>query len=110
MILDVGGKEVANAADVRKALAEARKDGKHSVLTSEFCPWWKVYRAKLRGRAKCPSLHLPISGFRLMFPAPVGKRAAVIPHMRILLTGLASALASIWKLPSPSSAPKTARV
>jgi len=30
--LDVGGKAVTNAADVRKALTDARKEGKHSVL------------------------------------------------------------------------------
>src|SRR5208282_4906096 len=32
VILDVGGKAVSNAADVRKALTDARKEGKHSVL------------------------------------------------------------------------------
>jgi serine protease Do len=32
VILDVGGKSVANPADVRKQLAEARKDGKHALL------------------------------------------------------------------------------
>jgi serine protease Do len=32
VILEVGGKKVANPADVRKALSEARKDGKHTVL------------------------------------------------------------------------------
>ena len=32
IILDVGGKAVANATDVRKALAEAQKQGKHAVL------------------------------------------------------------------------------
>jgi serine protease Do len=32
VILDVGGKVVANAADVRKALTDARTEGKHSVL------------------------------------------------------------------------------
>ncbi len=32
VILDVGGKAVTNAADVRKALTDARKEGKHSVL------------------------------------------------------------------------------
>ena len=32
MILDVGGKAVTSAADVRKALTDARKEGKHSVL------------------------------------------------------------------------------
>jgi serine protease Do len=32
VILDVGGKSVANAADVRKAIGEARADSKHEVL------------------------------------------------------------------------------
>ena len=32
VILDVGGKAVTNAADVRKALTEARAQGKHSIL------------------------------------------------------------------------------
>jgi len=32
VILDVGGKAVANAADVRKALSEAKAAGKHSIL------------------------------------------------------------------------------
>ena len=32
VILDVGGKTVANAADVRKAMSEARAGGKHDVL------------------------------------------------------------------------------
>jgi serine protease Do len=32
VILDVGGKEVTNAADVRKALTDAQKDGKHTIL------------------------------------------------------------------------------
>jgi serine protease Do len=32
VILDVGGKAVTNAADVRKALTDAQKEGKHSVL------------------------------------------------------------------------------
>ncbi|HEY2530621.1 MAG TPA: Do family serine endopeptidase [Xanthobacteraceae bacterium] len=32
VILDVGGKEVANAGDVRKALTEAKAQGKHDVL------------------------------------------------------------------------------
>ena len=32
VILDVGGKAVANASDVRKALTEAKAQGKHNVL------------------------------------------------------------------------------
>ncbi|MGD0024117.1 MAG: Do family serine endopeptidase [Xanthobacteraceae bacterium] len=32
VILDVGGKPVSTPADVRKSLADARKEGKHSVL------------------------------------------------------------------------------
>jgi serine protease Do len=32
VILDVGGKSVANPADVRNQLAEARKEGKHALL------------------------------------------------------------------------------
>jgi serine protease Do len=32
VILDVGGKKVANPADVRTALSEAQKDGKRSIL------------------------------------------------------------------------------
>jgi serine protease Do len=32
VILDVGGKTVANPADVRKELADARKEGKHALL------------------------------------------------------------------------------
>ena len=32
VILDVGGKAVTNAADVRKALTDAQKEGKHAVL------------------------------------------------------------------------------
>ena len=32
MILDVGGKAVANAGDVRNAMTEARSNGKHDVL------------------------------------------------------------------------------
>jgi serine protease Do len=32
VILDVGGKSVANPADVRKELADARKEGKHALL------------------------------------------------------------------------------
>ena len=32
VILDVGGKAVANAGDVRKALTEAKAQGKHDVL------------------------------------------------------------------------------
>jgi serine protease Do len=32
VILDVGGKPVANAGDVRKALGEAKSQGKHQVL------------------------------------------------------------------------------
>ncbi|HXX02828.1 MAG TPA: Do family serine endopeptidase [Xanthobacteraceae bacterium] len=32
VILDVGGKSVANPADVRKQLADARKEGKHALL------------------------------------------------------------------------------
>jgi len=32
VILDVGGKSVANPADVRKQLVEARKEGKHALL------------------------------------------------------------------------------
>jgi serine protease Do len=32
VILDVGGKAVANAADVRKALSEAQSAGKKTVL------------------------------------------------------------------------------
>jgi serine protease Do len=32
VILDVGGKPVATPADVRKSLADARKEGKHTVL------------------------------------------------------------------------------
>ena len=32
IILDVGGKGVANAADVQKAMSEAKKQGKHDVL------------------------------------------------------------------------------
>ena len=32
VILDVGGKKVSNPADVRQALADARKEGKHAVL------------------------------------------------------------------------------
>ena len=32
MILDVGGKAVSTPADVRKGLADARTEGKHTVL------------------------------------------------------------------------------
>ena len=32
IILDVGGKAVANARDVRNALTEAKSQGKHNVL------------------------------------------------------------------------------
>jgi serine protease Do len=32
VILDVGGKAVANAGDVRKALVDAKDQGKHDVL------------------------------------------------------------------------------
>ena len=32
IILDVGGKTVSNAGDVRKALSEAKSQGKHDVL------------------------------------------------------------------------------
>ena len=32
IILDVGGKSVTTPADVRKSLADARKEGKHAVL------------------------------------------------------------------------------
>ena len=32
VILDVGGKAVSNAGDVRKALVEAKAQGKHDVL------------------------------------------------------------------------------
>ena len=32
VILDVGGKAVSTPADVRKGLADARKEGKHTVL------------------------------------------------------------------------------
>jgi serine protease Do len=32
VILDVGGKTVANVSDVRKALTEAQAQGKHDVL------------------------------------------------------------------------------
>jgi serine protease Do len=32
VILDVGGKKVANPVDVRNAIADAQKDGKHTVL------------------------------------------------------------------------------
>jgi serine protease Do len=32
VILDVGGKSVANPSDIRKQLVEARKDGKHALL------------------------------------------------------------------------------
>ena len=32
VILDIGGKAVANAADVRKAVTEARTQGKHAIL------------------------------------------------------------------------------
>ena len=32
VILDVGGKAVANAGDVRQALTEAKSQGKHDVL------------------------------------------------------------------------------
>ena len=32
VILDVGGKSVGNAGDVRKALHEAKSQGKHDVL------------------------------------------------------------------------------
>ncbi|HXW27126.1 MAG TPA: PDZ domain-containing protein, partial [Xanthobacteraceae bacterium] len=32
VILDVGGKAVANVGDVRKALSEAKSQGKHDVL------------------------------------------------------------------------------
>ncbi|MGB6502548.1 MAG: PDZ domain-containing protein, partial [Xanthobacteraceae bacterium] len=32
VILDVGGKSVTNPADVRKQLADARKEGKHALL------------------------------------------------------------------------------
>ena len=32
VILDVGGKSVGNASDVRKALVEAKSQGKHDVL------------------------------------------------------------------------------
>ena len=32
VILDVGGKTVAAPSDVRKSLADARKEGKHAVL------------------------------------------------------------------------------
>jgi len=32
VILDVGGKTVSNASDVRKELADARKEGKHALL------------------------------------------------------------------------------
>ncbi len=32
IILDVGGKAVANAGDVRKAMTEAKAQGKHDVL------------------------------------------------------------------------------
>ena len=32
VILDVGGKAVANAGDVRNALSEAKAQGKHDVL------------------------------------------------------------------------------
>jgi serine protease Do len=32
VILDVGGKKVANPVDVRNAIADAHKDGKRSVL------------------------------------------------------------------------------
>ena len=32
VILDVGGKPVSTPADVRKSLADARKEGKHTVL------------------------------------------------------------------------------
>ncbi len=32
IILDVGGKAVANAADVRNAMTEAKAQGKHDVL------------------------------------------------------------------------------
>jgi serine protease Do len=32
VILDIGGKSVANAGDVRKAMADAKDHGKHDVL------------------------------------------------------------------------------
>jgi serine protease Do len=32
IILDVGGKAVSNSGDMRKALSEAKADGKHDVL------------------------------------------------------------------------------
>jgi len=32
IILDVGGKAVSSPADVRKQLADARKEGKHALL------------------------------------------------------------------------------
>jgi serine protease Do len=32
VILDIGGRAVANAADVRKAVSEARTQGKHAIL------------------------------------------------------------------------------
>ena len=32
VILEVGGKKVANAADVRSALSDAQKDGKRTIL------------------------------------------------------------------------------
>jgi serine protease Do len=32
VILDVGGKSVGNASDVREAIAEAKSQGKHDVL------------------------------------------------------------------------------
>ena len=48
VILEVGGKKVANPADVRNALSEAQKDGKRTMLM-------RVKSGEGRGSSRCGS-------------------------------------------------------
>jgi len=51
IILDVGGKQVANAGDVRSAIQEARASGKHDVLMRVKTPRGTVFVALPTGNA-----------------------------------------------------------
>ena len=66
IILDVGGKAVANASDVRNALTEAKAQGKHDVLM-------RVKTATPPGSSPCRSATPDTSAFpRPRIPAIAG--------------------------------------
>ena len=67
VILDVGGKAVANVGDVRTALAQAKSSGKHSVLMRVKNADATRFVAVPLGLISRPSTATPKGGLRAAF-------------------------------------------